>query len=65
MTMFVLEDFVARKYATGDQSFGTSWMLSSDSRYRTLKHVIVYGECLGKQMLLVVKLSPWKTGLSK
>lgn len=40
--MFVLEDLVVRKYATGEQTFGTSWMLSSDSGFESLKQVIVH-----------------------
>lgn len=41
--MFVLDDFVVRKYmyATGEQTFGISWMLSSDNGFETLKQVIV------------------------
>eukprot|EP00105_Crassostrea_gigas_P010405 XP_011425676.2 PREDICTED: uncharacterized protein LOC105327078 [Crassostrea gigas] len=42
ITMFVLEDLVVRKYATGEQTFGTSWMLSSDSGFESLKQVIVH-----------------------
>lgn len=40
--MFVLEDLVVKKYATGEQTFGTSWMLSSDSGFESLKQVIVH-----------------------
>lgn len=35
--MFVLEDLVIRKYATGKQTSGTSWMLTSGSGFATLK----------------------------
>ncbi|XP_062610877.1 uncharacterized protein LOC134272683 isoform X2 [Saccostrea cucullata] len=42
MTMFVLEDVVTRRYANGEQSYGTSWMVSSDTNYKTLKQVIVH-----------------------
>uniref|UniRef100_A0A8W8P027 Uncharacterized protein n=1 Tax=Magallana gigas TaxID=29159 RepID=A0A8W8P027_MAGGI len=36
-TMFVLEDLVIRKYATGKQTSGTSWMLTGGSGFATLK----------------------------
>lgn len=42
MTMLILEDVVIRKYGTGDQSFDTSWILSSDCGFATLKQVIVH-----------------------
>lgn len=42
--MFVLDDLVVRKYmyATGEQTFGISWMLSSDNGFETLKQIIVH-----------------------
>lgn len=40
--MFVLEDLVVKKYVIGEQIFGISWMLFSDSGFESLKQVIVY-----------------------
>lgn len=67
--MFVLEDLVVRKYATGEQTFGTSWMLSSDSGFETLKQVIVHEKHLNvlKKMsaLVVIKYTTLEDGTLK
>lgn len=67
--MFVLEDLVARKYATGEQTFGTSWMLSSDSGFETLKQVIVHEKHLNvlKKMsaFVVIKYATLEDGTLK
>lgn len=62
--MFVLEDLAVRKYATGEQTFGTSWMLSSDSGFESLKQVIVHEKhikVLKKMSAYVVILGRWNS----
>lgn len=64
--MFVLEDYVIRKYATGKQTSGTSWMLTGGSGFATLKQVIVQEKHLKvlkkKSVFVAIKFTSLKDG---
>lgn len=64
--MFVLEDLVIRKYATGEQTSDTSWMLTNDSGIATLKQVLVHEKHLKvlkkKSVFVAIKFTSLKDG---
>lgn len=64
--MFVLEDMVIRKYATGKQTSGNSWILTGGSGFATLKQVIVQEKHLKvlkkKSVFVAFKFTSLKDG---